>query len=461
MARFVPKRFEQIFAGMIARVVARSGLTDVADTSVTKHILAAAARSDDQIYFQMSNLQDLFDLDKASGDDLDLRAGEIQPGVVTRIAAAPAVGQVQFSRSTAATSNITIAVGTKVRTGDGDVFTTTTVGTIATGQTLSNLVSATADVPGSAGNVAAATIVRFVNKPTNVDEVTNPSPFQFGRDRESDDSFRQRIRDFIAGLARCTPRAIEVALLGQQDETTGATILFSSVVEDPVNRGDVTVFIDDGTGAAAQTLTVLNENVTEGLIGPPPDSAVGGEERLFLDNRPINIDAGLTLTSSIRGALTQDAQYVVNPATGQINFTPALVAGEQIFATYEYFTGLVALAQKIVDGDASDRENFPGLRAAGVLVRVLTPQVLLQNVVAILAVDENFEDSVVQANVAAAVQDYINTLDIGNDVVRNQLIRFIMAVPGVLNVDLQQPATDITILDDQLARTTASNITIT
>ena len=59
-----------------------------------------------------------------------------------------------------------------------------------------------------------------------------------------------------------------------------------------------------------------------------------------------------------------------------------------------------------------------------------------------------------------AIKDYINTLAISGDVIRSELIRRIMAVEGVYDVILTLPATNITMLDDQLARTTDVNVVI-
>lgn len=539
MPRFTPKRYEQILPQMIARVVTRTDMSDVADSSVVKHILAAAARSDDEQYYHMALLLDLFSIDTAVGEDLDERATEIQPALISRIQAQKSTGTVVFSRNTASGLTVTIPIGTKVKTSDGVLFKTTSTGTITptsaeqiSGHGVgrdSNLVSVVAEVAGTSGNVAANTIIKFTSKPGGVDEVTNQSAFINGLDKETDDAFRQRLKDFIASLARCTVGAIEAGVIGQQDPDSGATILFAKVVEDIVNLGNVTLYIDDGTGAAesvavtAQALTVdwtwngtttvtttdtsdvavddfirldsdeqffqiqsivpntsvvisnpggatiptgtgasskATDLLTEGLAGPPPDSAVGGETTLYTDIKPIKDTDPFVITSSTRGELIRNTHYVLNPASGQLDFNPALTTGEQVVADYTYYEGLIALAQKIVDGDPNDRLTYPGLRAAGVYVRVQTPQVLLQNVVVTVTVAEGYDQDETKEAVKQAIKDYINTLNISGDVIRNRLITKMMLVPGVVNVLVITPAGDIAILDDQLARTQDSNITV-
>jgi uncharacterized phage protein gp47/JayE len=470
MPKFTPKRFEQIFVAMLAKVVTRTDLSDIVDTSVIKHLLAAAARQDDEQYFQMTLLLDLFSIDRAAGEDLDERAKDIQPAIITRRQAVSATGNVVFSRA-GTTGTVIVPAGTKVKTADGKLFTTTAPATITptspeqipphgVGRD-SNAVGAVASVPGSDGNVASDTIIKFDSKPAGVDEVTNPNPFQFGLDQETDDEFRGRLKRYIASLPRSTVEAIEQGVLGQTDPTTGSTVLFVKVIEDYLVRGDFTVYIDDGTGTAETSQAVTGEIVTLGLAGPPPDTAVGGEQYLWLQNYPVKLSVGVAMVSSIRGLLTMGTDFVVNEASGQIYFTPALAAGEQLIAGYTHYTGLIQYVQKVVDGDPADRANFPGLRAAGTLAYVRVPQVLIQTVVASITVKEGYVQTDVKTAVKEEVKRYVNGLGISGDVVRNEMIKRIMTVDGVYNVVLTTPAADVIMLDDQLPRTTDLNITIT
>lgn len=542
MPQFQPKRHEQILADEITKLVTNTQLTDVADSSSVKGMLAATAREMDEGYFQMENVLLLFDIFKATGDDLDERAKEIQPGTITRIGPQQAVGTVIFSRA-GTTGTINIPIGTRVKTSDGLIYITTAVGTITptspeqiSGHGIgrdSAPVAIIAEAPGVAGNVVGGSIIKFDTKPAGVDEVTNLNPTTFGRDKERDDAFRQRIVDFIASLPRSTVQALESGVLGAEDPVTGAAILFSKAIEDIVNRGNVTLYIDDGTGTAESTtvvaatvlaatytwggtttitsgdtsevavgdfirldsdgqwfeisaitpnvdVTILNpgsltipsgatassidtgaDRMTQGLAGPPVDTAVGGEVTLFLDNKPVKSAIAISIVSSIRGVLVESTDFTLNPASGQVQFSPALVTSEAIFAEYTHFTGLIALGQKIVDGDPLDRTNFPGLRAGGVLVLVLTPQVLLQAVTASLIPAEGFTSAQAVVDATEAVKTYINSLGISDDVVRNTIISRIESLSSVADLVLTTPANNIIILDDQMARTTDVNISIT
>jgi uncharacterized phage protein gp47/JayE len=469
MPVFTTKRYEQFLAQMIAKIVTRTKLSDISDTSVVKHIIAATARQLDEISYQMYLLRQVFSIDTATGEDLDERSREIQPGLISRNAAAKSTGLLVFSRNTTV-GTVTIPLGTKVRTSVGTEFITTVSGTITptspeqiSGHGVgkdSGQIATQAVLPGISGNVVASTIIRFVSRPAGVDSVTNPSSFSWGSDKETDDSFRNRIKRFVSSLGRSTIEAIEEAVRGAVDLDTGATIMFIKAVEDIVNPGLVTVYIDDGTGAAESTAEVVDEIVTEGLSGPPAGSAVGGETRLNLNYIAIKGTVTFTLESNNRGMLDRGVDFWLNPASGQIVFYPALVTGEIITANYTRYTGLIALAQKIIDGVAADRVNYPGYRAAGVLVIVTTPQVLIQTVNAIITVLDGYDNAEVRATIKTAIRDYINTLGISGDVLRAMLIKKVMSVAGVYNVNLVTPSTDIILLDDQIARTTDENIVI-
>jgi len=91
---------------------------------------------------------------------------------------------------------------------------------------------------------------------------------------------------------------------------------------------------------------------------------------------------------------------------------------------------------------------------------VRTPQVLIQNVDISTVLEPGHDGDEVRANVRTAIVEYINTLGISGDVVRNEIIRKAMAVSGVLDVNLFSPANNVVLLDNQLPRTTSGNVTV-
>jgi uncharacterized phage protein gp47/JayE len=458
MGQFQPKTYEAILIRMINRVVARTDLTDINDGSDLKQVLAAAAREDDAQYFQMIALLDLFDIMKARGTDLDERAKEYNPNIISRRGARRATGQVVFSR-TGTTGAITIPIGTQVQVpaavgNPAIVFTTTEEGTIPNGSTDSGLVDVVAALAGESGNADVDTVTGFATKPAGVDTVTNPAAFTNGRDEEKDDSFRQRLLAYVKGLARSHVAGLEAAVLGLTDDATGKTVQFVSVVEDIVDRGNVIVYIDDGAGSLGTEYATV---ATETLIA----SALGGEVDFWTVNKPIKTD--LTFTLKKNGApLTPVTDYTLNPASGQIKLVVPLAATNSLVVEpYSHYTGLIQEAQKIIDGDPSDRANYPGYRAAGVLVRVLSPQIVQLTIQANITVRQGYSQTALASQVANAISGYVNALGISEDVIVAELTERAMAVPGMFDIRFVVPTENRVILDDQIARLLSSNISIT
>jgi uncharacterized phage protein gp47/JayE len=470
MAKFVPKVYPDILQRMINRVVARTDLSDLTDTSIFKHILAACAREVDDAYFQMNNKLDVFSIDRATGDDLDRRAEDYNPAAISRIASVRATGNLVFTRATVNPGpDITIPIGTRVEVPGEDppiIAVTTAVGTISTGNTSSGNVSSTISTAGTDGNVAAGQLTKFSSaQPNGVENVTNPSPFTGGLDKETDDAFRERIRLYVSSLSRCTPAALESAAL---TATFGlASVVFARTVEDIVNLGNVIVYVDDGTGSIETTASVTGENLTSG-VDFPGDVAQGGEEYLYTDNYPIKdvVTPSLVKNPGAVALIRDDAGangYTLNPANGQIKLNTALTAGDDVAMTYTYFTGLLQETQKVIDGDPNDRTNYPGYRAAGVLVRVLPPTAANQLVTCDITVLDGYSQTDIAAQVRDEIATYINNLGIGNDVIVSEMIERAMSIEGMYDITVSTPAANVSILDDQLPRVNnaATDITIT
>lgn len=461
MGQFIPKTYDDILERAINRVVARTDLTDITDGSSLKQVLAAMAREVDEIYFQMANLLNLFDIDTAIGNDLDERAQQFNPAAISRRAAQKATGSVVFGRA-GTTGTVTISTGTIVKvpaTGQQDeiLFATTEEATIAGGSSVSGSTSIQAQVAGVSGNAAAGTITGWSTKPVGVDTVTNPSSLTNGVDLESDDSFRDRIKTMIKGLARCHVDGLEAAVQDAYDAVTGKRVVFSHVYEDPENRGNVILYIDDGGGTAGADYTAVSG-------GTILASAVGGETVLQIPNRPIRL---LSPFAIYVNAVTQveGVDYTFNPATGQLNllsgsYPEGLTATMSVTGDWAYYEGLIAECQKIVDGDPADRSTYPGYRAAGVLVRVISPQVSQLVVSVGITVRNGFAHGDVSELVAGEISAYINGLGISEDVILTELIERTMAVPGVQDCAFTSPVENIVILDDEIARIQDANLTV-
>lgn len=455
----------EILRDMVARVVARSSLVGLTRNSAIYHALAAAGDEIAEAYFQIARLRELFSIDRATGSDLDERAREIQPGTVTRRQAGYATSTVVFSRP-GIVGTISIPAGTIVGAADalGTIrYRTTAAGSILNGASASAPISVTAVEAGTRGNVDANQIVRILSRIAGVTSVTNTVAVSNGTDRESDADFRARIKAFVRSLARGTIAALEATAKNAR-LTDGARVLFAKVFEDPLTNGYVQLYIDDGTGG-----TDTYDSSFIGVYDVILAAALGGERRVFTTNKPIR-DDGSFFVQRNGVTLVRGVDYYLNPATGQITFSTGsfptgLTVADVIRAQYRSYTRLVKEVQRIMDGDPLFPLTYPGIRAGGILVQALPPQTVPQTLAAGIAVDDGFDTLTVAGQVVTAIQNYINGLNIGEDVIVAQIVEVSMAVTGMHDFQITSltgsaPPVNQVLLENQVARISSNDISL-
>lgn len=463
MAHFQAETKATILQRMVNKIIARSSLTDLLSTSQLMQVCAAVARAIEKCQHGMEDILEDRDIDKVTGEDLDEWAKVILPAVITRRQGVRATGNVVFGR-TAIVGALNIPVGTQVKVlesvgGSELIYTTTALGTIPGGSTTSGNVAVVAAKTGAEYNANPDTITGFVSKPSGVETVTNPAALTNGQSLETDDSFRNRIKAHILGLARCHVYGLESAALGTYDSVSGKTCLFAKAVEDPSLPGYTVLYIDDGAGTAEHTTSVLAQTPTS----PAGGVAAGGETDIYLTHKPIKEESAFELR--INGLAIATDRYYMDWAVGHIKlnstyYPNGLTAADTIALDYTYYDQLVGEVQKVIDGDVADRANYPGYRAGGINAKVKVPQNSPQSVIANVTVKEGYGQTDVVADVVDAISNYINGLTVGEDVIHNQLIKRIMSVPGVYDVNVTAPTQSVTIGDYQLARISSSAIQV-
>ena len=111
---------------------------------------------------------------------------------------------------------------------------------------------------------------------------------------------------------------------------------------------------------------------------------------------------------------------------------------------------LIDKVKTIVFGD--EAKNKEGKIAAGVNARVLGPIVVAIDVTASITNDKAYSSSVVLQNAKDAIKNYIDDIELGTDVIVNQIRKVMMQVAGVADFELTVPAANIVIADNQIAR---------
>lgn len=199
-------------------------------------------------------------------------------------------------------------------------FTTVNDETLLAGELQVTGVEVIASEPGTDGNIASGSISgtsAFPTPPFIGARATNPAKFTTGRDLETDDELRDRIKDTVQSLSRGVKQAILNAIVGLVDPGSAKRVVSASVVLPVDECGPVLVYIDDGTGFEPTFLAQGFETIRA--------SSTGGEQRLQLDQFPIvkaQVENNVVETYDMSsGPLT--LEYTVGTLSETITFNPA------------------------------------------------------------------------------------------------------------------------------------------
>jgi uncharacterized phage protein gp47/JayE len=107
------------------------------------------------------------------------------------------------------------------------------------------------------------------------------------------------------------------------------------------------------------------------------------------------------------------------------------------------------------DGTVSN----PGYKPAGINLRVLGPTKVTVNVAVTVTDTGDVERTVIAGNIETVVSAYINGLEIGEDVVYNEVVQLIMGVVGVYDCVLSAPSANVSIGATQIARVGTFTVT--
>jgi uncharacterized phage protein gp47/JayE len=177
-----------------------------------------------------------------------------------------------------------VTAGTEVRIPPNDfseavLFELNQSVTLLDGENRVDNVLVTAINPG-AFSVPSDSIIEFVNEPFADAVVTNPLPFVNGRDIESDQDLRDRIRDTIQSLSRGTKDSVRTRIVGLVDPNSNSRIVSANIIPPVILAdGPTKVYIDNGRGLEPE----LSPNGLEVIV----TKANGGESFFQLKNFPI------------------------------------------------------------------------------------------------------------------------------------------------------------------------------
>lgn len=249
-----------------------------------------------------------------------------------------------------------ITAGTEVEIPENDVsdqvlFEINQTFTILDGEDLVENVLVTALDPGGF-SVPAKSIVTFPNIPFVGATVSNPLPFVNGRDEETDQKLRDRIRRTIQSLSRGTKESIANGIIGLINEETNQSVVSASIIPPVILAdGPTQVFIDNGRGLEPTLAATGLESILS--------TATGGEQFFQLENFPI-AKANLISQNIQPFALSGTETLIFKVGTNEETFTflatdfdiPGKAAATEISEAINNRSVLIE-ARTITDADGS------------------------------------------------------------------------------------------------------------
>lgn len=226
------------------------------------------------------------------------------------------------------------------------------------------------------------------------------------------------------------------------------------------------------------TIVVLKQPVSGVVSVANASPLTNGDEQETEDSRRKRFTdyiASLTrgtsraLSFAARTAKLLDADGLVTERVVQAGVTEPPGTGPAGTSTVYIHNGvdgasanLITEAQRIIDGyTQADGTLVPGYKAAGVIITVAAATVITQDVTATVVTRPGYDTSTVKAAIEEAITVYLASLELGQDLIRYELVERIMGVEGVYNItSLTVPAADVVANENQVLEKGTLTITM-
>jgi uncharacterized phage protein gp47/JayE len=434
MAIFVPRTPEQILRDLLAKVVARTSLSDVQVGSNIFTLLNSMAHEVANTEARLFNLRKSYSLDDATGEDLDARVAELPPVGISRKKRTTAGGAVLRIRRSLSPDygDITVPAGSLVnKSSDGTTYRLTTGYIHLAGVEYQDDVYVVSTSPGEIGNAGTGEIDTIVSMPDGILAVENVQPINNGLDYESDVSLRARARRYINSLGRTGKSALE--FLGTSFVASDNTsFTFAKIFEDPEQPGYSELVVDDGTGLEN---TGSRETSEREFTIPNSGSQFLTHERPA--TRPISA-ASIRVTRDGNAVRLRDGDIISMPERGVVYVKEGVLQVDDVVTLprIRVHSGLIAELQEEIEGNVNNPSVLTGFRAAGVRVRVVTPLVTDLGIKCNIIVNPQFDKEIIVKNVEEAIVDYVNNIGIGEQLNPSSLTTHLMLTQNIMAANL-------------------------
>lgn len=313
---------------------------------------AAIAAVGDEVIGQLTSVEAALYLDSAKGTKLDRLV--FDRFNLPRKSAAPALGSVEFSTTTANPLAFSIPVGTKLGTVDGKQFITTVAALFPFGSVGPVAVAMQSTSAGAKQQAAIGTITSILgtipSSPADL-VVTNATATAGAADDESDDDYRARARLFFDSVRRGTAAAVRAKSL----ETPG------------VLTADAFEYLDALGRPMKAAQLIISDTFTESLVAAIPTPAAYQTQSQVLadavysnlsDTRPIGIFIDVRVAIVVLQGVTLGLSFAAGVDVDS-------VALQARAAVVGYINELSPGQPLMIDGIIAYLQRVPGLVVTG------------------------------------------------------------------------------------------------
>lgn len=290
--------------------------------------------------------------------------------------------------------------------------------------------SATADNIGTSSNVGVGRITYITTNIANVDSVYNYDAFINGTALENDSDYRNRIITGAYVNATSSANAIvqNVKALSYVDDCLVIDMPEKTENDEAHVYNDTKKEFTLDFFKAKDDSTLLISNT----IGGTADYIKDTDYELTADNK-INWDIGGTNPTD------GNTVYVDYNYDSVGNFTVVVVGSEGVLTNTQ-----VNEITTLVDD----------IKSPGTIATISQATYVQTDVGATLTINSSYSTTIVKSNVTTAINDYITSLEIGQDVRLSRIIDVVMDVEGVTDIDtvtINSNANNLTISSTQKA----------
>lgn len=442
---FVPRTADEITESALARLVARSQITDTTEGSDAHQLCRTVAEEIAYGEYRLLQMRNSFNaLDpNISIADFKERCKDIA-GFTPLLNASASSGSVFSIIRQGASGVQVVPAGMLIKRSDGSELTYRTVVDVpfANGITQVTNVYVVCTTPGLAGRCGTGVLSRALNAPSWVSSVVNTVPLQNGDDAEDLASAQQRLALYYQSLNGSQQAAL-CYLARSFVSTDGVRAKFAKAFVDPLKPGYGELVVDDGSGFEGLVAAV------DGVSGTVP---VGGQTTIVHQGPSTASVGSLAVTRAPThtgpATLTEEAGHLVSLHEAGWVYVPSgkdwslLVGDVFTVAPLLVYTGYIAELQKQINGDVND-PAVPGWSAFGCRVSVQRPTKQWVELSVHVVPQQGVDLTSVEFQATEMATLFINNLGPGEPLYVAALVAALMVSPDILNVQVTEKGTNV------------------